>query len=150
MLKEWCFAIMFARNNIDHGLLIHCAWFHRLDNNVMHAKPDLQVCLKWWIVHSGRVITDVIWPKRSLPWKPYLRFYYQPVLVWHLALISFQHQTSGFQSVSRWPWNYWWLEPAKIGWAVHPGMDPHKPRGTLKEHLRNYTSFWKNNKSVHP
>ena len=25
MLKEWCFAITFARNNIGHGLLIHCA-----------------------------------------------------------------------------------------------------------------------------
>ena len=26
----------------------------------MHAKPDLRVCLKWMITHSGSVITDVI------------------------------------------------------------------------------------------
>ena len=34
----------------------------RHDNNVMHAKPDLRVCLKWMIAHSGSVITDVIPP----------------------------------------------------------------------------------------
>jgi len=27
---------------------------------VIHTKPDLRVCLKWWIAHSGWVITDVI------------------------------------------------------------------------------------------
>ena len=32
----------------------------RLDNNVMHAKPDLRVFLKWMIARSGSVITDVI------------------------------------------------------------------------------------------
>ena len=31
-----------------------------LDNNVMHAKPDLRVLLKWMIASSGSVITDVI------------------------------------------------------------------------------------------
>ena len=31
-----------------------------LDNNVMHAKPDLRVVLKWLIARSGSVITDVI------------------------------------------------------------------------------------------
>jgi len=30
------------------------------DNNVMHAKPDLRVFLKWMITRSGSVITDVI------------------------------------------------------------------------------------------
>ena len=30
------------------------------DNNVMHAKPDLRVFLKWMIARSGSVITDVI------------------------------------------------------------------------------------------
>jgi hypothetical protein len=30
------------------------------DNNVMHAKPDLRVFLKWMIAGSGSVITDVI------------------------------------------------------------------------------------------
>ena len=30
------------------------------DNNVMHAKPDLRVILKWMITGSGSVITDVI------------------------------------------------------------------------------------------
>jgi hypothetical protein len=30
------------------------------DNNVMHAKPDLRVFLKWMINRSGSVITDVI------------------------------------------------------------------------------------------
>ena len=30
------------------------------DNNVMHAKPDLRVFLKWMIASSGSVITDVI------------------------------------------------------------------------------------------
>jgi len=30
------------------------------DNNVMHAKPDLRVVLKWMIAGSGSVITDVI------------------------------------------------------------------------------------------
>ena len=30
------------------------------DNNVMHAKPDLRVFLKWLIADSGSVITDVI------------------------------------------------------------------------------------------
>ena len=30
------------------------------DNNVMHAKPDLRVFLKWVIAGSGSVITDVI------------------------------------------------------------------------------------------
>ena len=29
-------------------------------NNVMHAKPDLRVLLKWMIAGSGSVITDVI------------------------------------------------------------------------------------------
>ena len=29
-------------------------------NNVMHAKPDLRVFLKWRIAGSGSVITDVI------------------------------------------------------------------------------------------
>ena len=29
------------------------------DNNVMHAKPDLRVFLKWMIAGSGSVITDV-------------------------------------------------------------------------------------------
>ena len=28
------------------------------DNNVMHAKPDLRVFLKWMIARSGSVITD--------------------------------------------------------------------------------------------
>ena len=28
------------------------------DNNVMHAKPDLRVFLKWMIAGSGSVITD--------------------------------------------------------------------------------------------
>ena len=32
-----------------------------VDNNVMHAKPDLRVFLKWMIAGSGSVITDVIW-----------------------------------------------------------------------------------------
>ena len=32
----------------------------RLDNNVMHAKPDLRVFLKWMIAGSGSVITDDI------------------------------------------------------------------------------------------
>ena len=32
-----------------------------LDNNVMHAKPDLRVFLKWMITDSGSVITAVIW-----------------------------------------------------------------------------------------
>ena len=27
-------------------------------NNVMHAKPDLRVLLKWMIAGSGSVITD--------------------------------------------------------------------------------------------
>jgi hypothetical protein len=31
-----------------------------LDNNVMHAKPDLRVSLKWMINRSGSVITAVI------------------------------------------------------------------------------------------
>ena len=31
-----------------------------VDNNVMHAKPDLRVFLKWMIAGSGSVITDVI------------------------------------------------------------------------------------------
>ena len=30
------------------------------DNNVMHAKPDLRVFLKWMTAGSGSVITDVI------------------------------------------------------------------------------------------
>jgi len=30
------------------------------DNNVMHAKPDLRVFLKWMIARSGSVITDVM------------------------------------------------------------------------------------------
>ena len=30
------------------------------DNNVMHAKPDLRVVLKWMIYRSGSVITAVI------------------------------------------------------------------------------------------
>ena len=39
------------------------AWLARLgtsDNNVMHAKPDLRVFLKWMITCSGLVITDVM------------------------------------------------------------------------------------------
>ena len=39
------------------------------DNNVMHAKPDLRVFLKWTIAHSGSVITDVIPLKTPLPLK---------------------------------------------------------------------------------
>jgi len=31
-----------------------------MDNNVMHAKPDLRVVLKWMIAGSGSVITDVM------------------------------------------------------------------------------------------
>ena len=31
-----------------------------MDNDVMHAKPDLRVFLKWMIAGSGSVITDVI------------------------------------------------------------------------------------------
>ena len=31
-----------------------------VDNNVMHAKPDLRAFLKWMITRSGSVITDVI------------------------------------------------------------------------------------------
>ena len=30
------------------------------DNNVMHAKPDLRVFLKWMIAGSGSVITGVM------------------------------------------------------------------------------------------
>ena len=30
------------------------------DNNVMHAKPDLRVFLKWMVIRSGSVITDVM------------------------------------------------------------------------------------------
>ena len=30
------------------------------NNNVMHAKPDLRVFLKWMIADSGSVITDVM------------------------------------------------------------------------------------------
>ena len=30
------------------------------NNNVIHAKPDLRVLLKWMINRSGSVITDVI------------------------------------------------------------------------------------------
>ena len=30
------------------------------DNNVMHAKPDLRVVLKWMIYRSGSVIATVI------------------------------------------------------------------------------------------
>ena len=36
------------------------------DNNVMHAKPDLRVFLKWMVIRSGSVITDVI-PLSSEP-----------------------------------------------------------------------------------
>ena len=35
-------------------------WPGAQDNNVMHAKPDLRVFLKWMITRSGSVITDVI------------------------------------------------------------------------------------------
>ena len=31
----------------------------------MHTKPDLRVFLKWMIVRSGSVITDVMWPKMN-------------------------------------------------------------------------------------
>ena len=31
-----------------------------MDNDVMHAKPDLRVFLKWVIARSGSVITDVM------------------------------------------------------------------------------------------
>ena len=31
-----------------------------VDNNAMHAKPDLRVVLKWMIASSGSVIADVI------------------------------------------------------------------------------------------
>ena len=34
--------------------------FRCAHNNVMHAKPDLRVFLKWLIARSGSVITDVI------------------------------------------------------------------------------------------
>ena len=34
---------------------------HTVDNNVMHANPDLRVFLKWMINRSGSVITAVIW-----------------------------------------------------------------------------------------
>ena len=37
------------------------------DNNVMHAKPDLRVFLKWMIAGSGSVITDVIPLNQSEP-----------------------------------------------------------------------------------
>jgi hypothetical protein len=33
------------------------------NNNVMHAKPDLRVFLKWMIAGSGSVITAVITPE---------------------------------------------------------------------------------------
>jgi hypothetical protein len=33
----------------------------RRDNNVMHAKPDLRVFLKWMIAGSGSVIVVIIW-----------------------------------------------------------------------------------------
>ena len=36
-------------------------------NNVMHAKPDLRVFLKWMIAGSGSVITDVIPLANGLP-----------------------------------------------------------------------------------
>jgi hypothetical protein len=36
------------------------------DNNVMHAKPDLRVFLKWMIAGSGSVITDVIQPNEMV------------------------------------------------------------------------------------
>jgi hypothetical protein len=36
------------------------AWAIARDNNVMHAKPDLRVFLKWMIAGSGSVITAVI------------------------------------------------------------------------------------------
>ena len=35
-------------------------WPGTQDNNVMHAKPDLRVFLKWMITRSGSVITAVI------------------------------------------------------------------------------------------
>ena len=35
-------------------------WPGTQDNNVMHAKPDLRVFLKWMITRSGSVIADVI------------------------------------------------------------------------------------------
>ena len=34
--------------------------------NVMHAKPDLRVVLKWMVARSGSVITDVIPLKHNL------------------------------------------------------------------------------------
>ena len=34
-------------------------------NNVMHAKPDLRVFLKWMIADSSSVITDVITLKQT-------------------------------------------------------------------------------------
>ena len=33
---------------------------NRVDNNVMHAKPDLRADMKWMITRSGSVITAVI------------------------------------------------------------------------------------------
>ena len=35
-------------------------WPGTQDNNVMHAKPDLRVFLKWMITRSGSVITAVM------------------------------------------------------------------------------------------
>ena len=35
-------------------------WPGTQDNNVMRAKPDLRVFLKWMITRSGSVIADVI------------------------------------------------------------------------------------------
>ena len=40
--------------------MCHCHCDVTRDNNVMHAKPDLRVFLKWMIADSGSVITDVI------------------------------------------------------------------------------------------
>ncbi len=44
-------------------------WQTTLYNNVMHAKPDLRVVLKWMIYRSGSVITDVIRRKARLDFK---------------------------------------------------------------------------------
>ena len=35
----------------------------------MHTKPDLRVFLKWMIVGSGSVITDVMHSKGKLDWE---------------------------------------------------------------------------------
>ena len=54
------------RSNLEPAIIATRNWAHNLDrqiaadNNVMHAKPDLRVLLKWMIARSGSVITDVM------------------------------------------------------------------------------------------